>query len=44
MPIPRRDHSATLIKNDKFLLIYGGKNDNAHELLSENCQDKESAK
>ncbi len=44
LPIPRRDHSAALIKNEKFLLIYGGKNDNAHELTSENSNAKESAK
>ena len=29
MPIPRRDHSASLMKNETLLLIYGGRNDNA---------------
>lgn len=28
-PLPRRDHQAILIKNNQYLLIYGGKNDNA---------------
>lgn len=28
-PVPRRDHQALLITDNKFLLVYGGKNDNA---------------
>ena len=28
-PMPRRDHQAILITKNKYLLIYGGKNDNA---------------
>jgi len=27
--MPRRDHQALLITNNKYLLIYGGKNDSA---------------
>ena len=28
-PMPRRDHQALLISQNKYLLIYGGKNDSA---------------
>ena len=28
-PVERRDHSATLMRNNTMLLIYGGRNDNA---------------
>ena len=28
-PMPRRDHQALLISKNKYLLIYGGKNDSA---------------
>lgn len=28
-PLPRRDHQAILISNNEYMLIYGGKNDNA---------------
>ena len=28
-PVPRRDHQALLISKNKYLLIYGGKNDSA---------------
>lgn len=31
-PIPRRDHTALLIKNESYLLIYGGKCDQAAQL------------
>ena len=31
-PIPRRDHTALLIKNQSYLLIYGGKCDQAAQL------------
>jgi hypothetical protein len=30
-PLPRRDHSALLISNNRYMLIYGGKNDLAYE-------------
>jgi hypothetical protein len=33
-PIPRREHSATLMKGGKYLVIYGGKNDNSADLDS----------
>lgn len=26
-PIPRRDHTATLLQNKKYFLVFGGKND-----------------
>lgn len=29
-PMPRRDHSAIMICNNKYLLVYGGKNDSAY--------------
>jgi hypothetical protein len=32
LPVPRRDHSATLIKDSKYLLIFGGRNDNSQEM------------
>lgn len=28
MPLPRRDHSSSLMKNGTLLLVYGGRNDN----------------
>ena len=28
-PMPRRDHSAIMICNNKYMLVYGGKNDSA---------------
>ena len=34
-PMPRRDHSATMIGNNKYLLIYGGKNDSAFQYEKE---------
>ena len=34
LPLPRRDHSAVLIKNNKYIVIFGGKNDNISELPS----------
>ena len=34
-PMPRRDHSATMICNNKYLLIYGGKNDSAFQYEQE---------
>ena len=30
-PLPRRDHTALIIKNNKYMLIYGGKNDSAFQ-------------
>jgi hypothetical protein len=30
-PLPRRDHSALLISSNRYMLIYGGKNDLAYE-------------
>ena len=30
-PMPRRDHSAIMICNNKYLLVYGGKNDGAYK-------------
>lgn len=34
LPIPRRAHSAILIKQGKYLVVFGGKNDNSAELGS----------
>jgi len=34
LPIPRRGHSAILINQGKYLVIFGGKNDNSAELDS----------
>lgn len=34
-PLPRRDHSALLITDNQYLLIYGGKNDNAFSYVDE---------
>jgi len=28
LPLPRRDHSTSLMKNGTLLLVYGGRNDN----------------
>ena len=39
VPIPRRDHSATLIRNGMFLLVYGGRNDNSSDLIPKNNMD-----
>ena len=33
-PVPRCDHSAQLINNNRYLLIYGGKNESAYEQLN----------
>ena len=30
-PLPRRDHTAILIKNNELMLVYAGKNDNAFQ-------------
>ena len=30
-PLPRRDHSSVMIKNNECLLIYGGKNESAFQ-------------
>lgn len=30
-PVPRRDHSAIMIRNNEYMLIYGGKNDSAFQ-------------
>ena len=37
-PIPRRDHQAKMISLNKYLLIYGGKNDQAFSLEQPNLQ------
>jgi hypothetical protein len=37
-PIPRRDHSAYLIRNGAYLIVFGGKNDNAFELTASDNQ------
>ena len=37
-PIPRRDHSACLIRNGAYLVVFGGKNDNAFELTASDNQ------
>lgn len=30
-PMPRRDHSAIMIRNNEFMLVYGGKNESAFQ-------------
>lgn len=30
-PLPRRDHSALMIKSNQYMLIYGGKNDSSFQ-------------
>ena len=30
IPLPRRDHCAVMIKNNNYLAIFGGKNDNSY--------------
>jgi hypothetical protein len=35
-PVPRRDHQAKIISMNKFLLIYGGKNDQAFQISTSN--------
>ena len=37
-PIPRRDHSACLISGGAYLVVFGGKNDNAFELTASDNQ------
>ena len=39
-PVPRRDHTALLINKNRFMLLYGGKNDNA---FSQNIEQKKDA-
>jgi hypothetical protein len=34
LPIPRREHSAALVKGGRYLVIHGGKNDNSAMLDS----------
>ena len=34
-PMPRRDHSAIMICGNKYLLIFGGKNDTAYKYEQE---------
>lgn len=34
-PLPRREHQALLITQNQYLLIYGGKNDNAFSYSNE---------
>ena len=34
LPIPRRDHSAAFIKDKKFIVVFGGRNDNSNDLDS----------
>lgn len=29
--MPRRDHSAIMIRNNEFMLVYGGKNESAFQ-------------
>ena len=41
-PMPRRDHNALLIRNNEFMLIYGGKNDLAFQYRNSELQNFDS--
>jgi len=38
-PLPRRDHTAVMIKNNQYMLIYGGKNDLAFQYKENDLQN-----
>lgn len=40
--MPRRDHNALLIRNNEFMLIYGGKNDLAFQYRNSELQNFDS--
>lgn len=35
LPVPRRDHSAAMIKDNRYLLVFGGRNDNHLEMQAD---------
>ena len=41
-PMPRRDHNALLIRNNEYMLIYGGKNDLAFQYRNSDLQNFDS--